>query len=236
LQQWRRLARTTFSKRLPVFQRQDNLPSYATGPVAYRCPAGRGRRRLKQDHLTASGVHSSAACMFGGCSPALSACLALALGRRSRVHEPRAAEVRLGKDSAAWSAHFCWCSLRGHRCRSSSRNKCRGSLRRSFRLQMSNRVIGENLTAAQAHLLLGEILGRLVSVRRARSTFLLARHATRCQRSALASSLVSNIERQAGGGSARADLPPCMTERRANVLGDDDSRGYHDGRYYPARN
>jgi hypothetical protein len=35
-----------------------------------------------------------------------------------------------------------------------------------FRLQMSNRVIGENLTAAQAHLLVGEILGRLASVRR----------------------------------------------------------------------
>jgi hypothetical protein len=30
-----------------------------------------------------------------------------------------------------------------------------------FRLQIGDRIVGQNLTAAQAHLLVGEILGRL---------------------------------------------------------------------------
>jgi hypothetical protein len=36
-----------------------------------------------------------------------------------------------------------------------------GDSRSLFRLRLDNKVVGENLTAAQAHLLVGEILDRI---------------------------------------------------------------------------
>ena len=36
-----------------------------------------------------------------------------------------------------------------------------GNSRSLFRLRLDNKVVGENLTAAQAHLLVGEILDRI---------------------------------------------------------------------------
>ena len=42
-----------------------------------------------------------------------------------------------------------------------------GDSRSLFRLRLDNKVVGENLTAVQTHLLVGEILGRITPPRSA---------------------------------------------------------------------